>query len=363
MTRVRAFFRAAIPAVALAGLAAAGTAEKTGDPLAAEIERLSAILRNGTESSEIWNDVKQGSQPALDRAEQALRDGRRLLAIQRLAPPMTNVVGAAYVAERPAAVRTDSGFEAERERMGGVLRAELGQPSPSAFDGVQPAAVRALGEAALPQVRAFYDASLDYARNTMPVYGLFYLGSAKGAHDFAAFARELSQPAGKPAPPLRSLAVELDALETEMLKVYRPPASIDRHAEFIAASAALKEARELDAAGLRYGALLRYLQAALRFAPLRPAPATTPADALETKLASFDSGLSAGTVDDSIGRIFLEAAQSDLAQPPAGSSPVNASAIVDDVLPRFFAALEPAPPAARKPAPDVTVTLVRWPYT
>jgi hypothetical protein len=37
--------------------------------------------------------------------------------------------------------------------------------------------------------------------------------------------------------------------------------------------------------------------------------------------------------------------------------------LVADVLPRYFAALEPARPAPSRPAPKVTVTLVRWPYT
>ena len=66
---------------------------------------------------------------------------------------------------------------------------------------------------------------------------------------------------------MRRLSDELDALEGELLSAYKPPASIDRHREFIAASSTLKEARELDAAGLSYGALLRYLQAVLRVAP------------------------------------------------------------------------------------------------
>jgi hypothetical protein len=40
-----------------------------------------------------------------------------------------------------------------------------------------------------------------------------------------------------------------------------------------------------------------------------------------------------------------------------------AAAIAADVLPRYFAALAPAPPASAAPKADVTVTLVRWPYT
>ena len=44
-------------------------------------------------------------------------------------------------------------------------------------------------------------------------------------------------------------------------------------------------------------------------------------------------------------------------------APANAPAIVSDLLPRYLAALEPAKPAAARPEPRVTDTLVRWPYT
>jgi hypothetical protein len=152
---------------------------------------------------------------------------------------------------------------------------------------------------------------------------------------------------------VRALHAELDALETEMLAAYRPPASIEKHGQFIGASSTLKEARELDAAGLRYGALLRYLQAARQLAAIQE-PAPPGAGALAAKLRGLDARLSAGNVDHSLGRLFLEAAQSDAK---------DAGAIVNDVLPRYFAALEPAGPERAAPAPSVTVTLVRWPYT
>jgi hypothetical protein len=223
--------------------------------------------------------------------------------------------------------------------------------------------VRALGEAALPQVRIYYEASLEYGRNTMPDAGLFYLGVAQAQQEFTAFCRTLSRPSTLGAPPLRALDPELDALEAEVLAAYRPPASIDRHPEFIAASSTLKEARELNTLGLRYGALLRYLQARLRFAPLRPSPAPIDAAALAGRLRELDRRLSASGLDDSLGRLFLEAAQADVAAMKPGESPAAAAAIATDVLPRYFAALEPARPAAPGPAPRATVTLVRWPYT
>jgi len=327
------------------------TAGQTQDPLAAEIERWSAFLHSKPENHGFWAQVKKDNQPVLARAEEALRGGHRLLAMQRLANARANLATAEYLSTRPAGQRKElAGFEAEWARMGDVLRADL-KPSPSALDGVRPAALRALGEAALPQVRAYYDASLEYARNTVPEEGLYYLGSAQAQRELAELSRTLSAPSSRRAPPVRALAPDLDALETEMLAAYRPPTSIDRHGEFIVASSTLKEARELDAAGLRYGALLRYLEAALRFAPLRKAPPPAP----ESKhLDDLEARLAAGDVDHSLGQLFIEMAR---------ANPDTAAAIATDVLPRYFAAIEPARSEPPQPEPRVTVTLVRWPYT
>ncbi len=70
--------------------------------------------------------------------------------------------------------------------------------------------------------------------------------------------RSLLVPGKRRTPALRSVRPEIEALESDLLTLYRPPVSIDRHQEFIVANSTLKEARELDAAGLRYGALLRW---------------------------------------------------------------------------------------------------------
>jgi hypothetical protein len=327
----------------------------SNDPLAAEIERWSAFLRDTTSSDENWKDLKPGMEPAMARAEAALKDGRRLLALERLSAVRMNLAGFAYVNALPFDKRGDAAsLDSEWTRVGALLGAEAAVPSPSALDGVQPAAVRAEGEAALPQVRNYYDTSLDYGRATMPWSGLFYLGVAQAQRDFVTFCRTISARTDLKAPKVRSLAVELDALEADLLRAYRPPASIDRHSEFIGASAALKEARELDAAGLRYGALLRYLQASMRIDPLRPDPPQPDPAGLPKRLEAFESRLRQGGVDHSIGRLYLETAQ---------ANPAFAEAIARDVLPRYFAALAPVTPRPHKPAPSITVTLVRWPYT
>jgi hypothetical protein len=329
--------------VLLLALPACGGAAPTEakDPLTAEIEAARP-------------QVKPADQPALARAEEDLRAGRRLLAVQRFAEVKESLAVAAYLGQHRAGQLQD--FEAEWTRMGGVLRADLGAASPGAFKDVQPAAVRALAEAALPQVRGYYEASLEYGRNTMPDQGLYYLAGAQAQSNLIAFYRTLSASTSRHAPPVRPLHAELDALETELLAAYRPPASIDKHGQFIGISSTLKEARELDAAGLHYGALLRYLQTARQLAGLREA-SPLGADALAGRLRNLDARLAAGDVDHSLGRLFLEAAQ-------AGAP--DAGVIADDILPRYFAALEPARPEPvlpARPAPLVTVTLVRWPYT
>jgi hypothetical protein len=336
------------------------------DRLADDVARWSKYLKDNPSTDENWIEVKNATLPAMARTEEAMRDGHWYLALQRLAVARANLAAQVHVDETPALERRDmAAFEAEWARLGKSLAPDLKGPSPSALEGVTPAAVRAVAETALPQIRTFYDASLDYGHNTMAEAGFFYLASARAQKDFVELARSLSRPAenGGRAPALRSIAPEIDALEGDLLALYRPPASIDRHRDFITASSTLKEASELDGWGLRYGALLRYLQAAQRIDALRsPAPSLDGA-ALAARLAELGKRLDASGRDDSIGRIFLEAAQGDVAHVEAGKKPEAAVAIAEDVLPRYFAALEPTKPRSAAPAAEVTVTLVRWPYT
>src|SRR5262245_58887669 len=93
---------AALLALALAhppaGAASAGPAT---DPLAAEIERWSAFLKNNTSTDEFWTRVKESTAPVLERAGQALHDGRRWLALQRLAAVRVNLAAAESLERRP----------------------------------------------------------------------------------------------------------------------------------------------------------------------------------------------------------------------------------------------------------------------
>jgi len=231
----------------------------------------------------------------------------------------------------------------------------------AAAGSLRPALARALAEISLVQARESYFASLEYGRNTEPQYGLYYLGAAHAQRGFVDFLHALPAPPPSSAPRLRSLRPDIDALQARLLAAYRPPASIERHGEFIVASAALKEAREQDAAGHRYAALLRYLQAAQRTTMITQAGPAGPADAAaaRSRLEESEARLR-GDADHSIGRFFVERAETALA---TSGDEAAAAAIAGEVLPRYFAALEPAPAPAPSPAASVTVTLVRWPFT
>ena len=337
--------------------------QSQADPLAAEIDRWSALLAADARSDALWLDAKKGGETVLAQARQELQQGRRLVALERLAAAEQTLGAALYAIERPPAERKElAAFEAEWKRMGVALRDVVSAGEGNDLAGsIRPAFVRALAELSTAQARESYAASLEYGRNTEPQYGLYYLGAARAHRRFLDLARSLPPPQGGRAPALRSLSAEIDALQGDLLAAYRPPAAIEQHGDFIVASAALKEARELDGSGRRHAALLRYLQAAQRVAALRPATAVDSSSVkrrLEQSAARLDRA-----VDHSVGRFFVERAESALASSSAGGGEATAAAVVMDVLPRYFAALEPARAAASAREPQVTVTLVRWPFT
>jgi hypothetical protein len=343
---------AALPAIlAIAGVKARPPA---ADPLKSEIVRWSAWVRDTSSKDELIADARQSMGPLLARAEKAEADGRRGLALFRFAAARGNLAAAEWAASRPKAEREElPAFKAEWRRAGSTLgRAPK-------VEGALPVAVAAMAEIAAMESQSYYDAALSYGECTAPLYGLYYLGLASGQSDLARWLGALPAPAPRRAITLRSPAPEIERLQKRLLEAYRPPLSIDRHPEFIRASAALKEARELDAAGLRRGALLEVLYAALRAAPLLKAPALD-TSSLEPRVAELERRIAHDGRDHGIGELFLQLAREDLA---SGAHPTQAASVVAEVMPVYFAALGPAAArAAARPA-RVTVTLVRWPYT
>jgi hypothetical protein len=346
-------------AFVLSGGVQPGAHAASNDPLADEIHRWLSYAADTTTKDRFSQQVKPFSLPALRQIEAELEAGRRWSALHRLAAVRVNLTAAVYVNGIAPDRRTDADFEAEWRRIGADFARDSVRASN--FAGVTPAALRAEAEAILPQARIFQEASLDYGRNVETEIGLFYLGAALGQKSLAEFCRDLKEPAAGRAPPLRSIRPEIDELQGKLMAAYVPPASVDRHSEFIGASSVLKEARALDAMGCLHGAMLRYLMAVTRSTPLVAPSAARPRADVVRDLDRYATRFDAASVDHSIARIFIELARGELAASP-DSAPALSASIAAQVLPHYLAALEPrAVVAATKP--DLDVTLVRWPFT
>ncbi len=362
----RPVFASALVALAfvLASAHAPRAARAAGDPIADDLAHWRAYLAADTVTVGFLADVKRSVGPALASAEDALAKGRPSFALLRLGSVRTNLEPGRFAAPRSG--WTATAFDAEWQKLAPRFANDDVAREAMKRKGVTPMLARAFAQSFDAQGRETYAASLAYGRATEPLYGFYYLAQGVSQLDFAEFAARAGaslRPLGAArAPVLRGLQPEIKALRAEMLAAYKPPVSIDRHPEFIGASSATKEAMEYASQGLDEAALLRYLQAAVRFAPLRADRAPLAEDVLEAKTREWTERLAESGVDHSIAQLFLDVAAGDRDTARAGHA-VVASAVVEDVLPRYWAALSPAArPVAAKPA-QATVTLVRWPYT
>jgi hypothetical protein len=234
----------------------------------------------------------------------------------------------------------------------------IGAPVPRASSSLAlPAFVDALASAAEGKAPATYRASRPFAEDTDLTSGLYYLGESQASMEYGAFVRALPWTSAPPRPAFRSIAAELDAYDADMTSRYETMRR-DDHPTYIVASAALKQARALDASGHYTGALFEYLLSKYVFSPLR-GPAS--ASASVERIAAARQALGADR-DHSIAEFFLQLAEEGV----GGGSPAqlrNAAAVLDDVLPAYQSAIAAASTTAAAAAARVTITLVRWPFT
>ena len=324
------------------------------DPLAQEIGRWKNFLNTNTSTSENWVSIRDSTRPLVERAENALKADRRNLAIHILAALRTNLAAQKYVQEHHVTPTTElSALEKEWTR----LSADLQEPrQPFDFKRL-PASIRAVAEAAFSEIKVYYDASLEYGKNTMPEYGFFYIGLSQGQLEFARLLQQFETQKSLQTPKLSGLAGQIDALEDQLLSEYKPPASIEQHPNFIRASGLIKQAHELQAAGLEYGALYRTLYARQILSKITsPGKSITNQEVLN-RTNAVAGRLKEPGVDHSLGWMFVELANEE---PYNGET---ARTVFEEILPIYFAAFEPSKEERVKGAPAATVTLVRWPYT
>src|SRR5687768_13079979 len=146
------------------------------DPLASEIAKWKHFIETNSSTSENWTAIKESSLPVMQRAEAALKAGRRNLALHVLAAARTNLAAQKYVQEHLVNAETKLAVLEEEWKK---VRPTLQSPEkPKSLDQL-PASVRAIAEASYSEIKVYYDASLDYAKSTMPEYGFFYVGRSE----------------------------------------------------------------------------------------------------------------------------------------------------------------------------------------
>ena len=201
--------------------------------------------------------------------------------------------------------------------------------------------------------------------------GLAYNGLAKGMMEFAVWAAGLKFPAGAQST-IPSARAGISDLEKEVLQAYNRPGVAEQQIRFNQVNATLKFAGELDHAGKNEGALQQLLRAALAFGSLNGAAENqnNPGEVQKQLLAAKDR-FSGNSNDQSIGQMYWEIAQSELAASASSKTyttgNLRAAIIVSDVLPRYFRSMNGGTTAgavaASASGAKVTITLVRWPYT
>jgi len=289
----------------------------------------------------------------LQRAEKALAAGHRNFALHLLSIVHSNLSAERYRNHPPGNSKNLSDLEKEWQKKGPELQSAAKR---SNFKQI-PASVRAVAEASLSEVKPLYDSSLEYGKSTTPEYGFFYLGSSQARLELARLLSTMQTQSLLKPPVFAGLANEIDAMEDAILAEYKPPASIEHHPVFIRASGLLKQAQELYAAGMHYGALYKMLDARSQLSKITDAGQSITVEETKKRAAEMSARLNQDKADHSIALIFLEFA---LEQPHDGE---KAHAIFKNVLPHYFSALQLSKFKKQKESFVATVTLVRWPYT
>lgn len=366
------FRRVAIVALVLAGVVgiAAATnaaigqvgATEAKEQIASEIQRLQQLP--AAKSADAANDLD-----ALRQSSNSLDSGLLFASLYQLQSPFFDLVMQQYVSTAGDVHDMDA-FEKEWQRAGAELSKEESALTEAKLRAL-PAAVRALVEANQLQSRTLYNAGHLYGQETGVQNGLAYNGLAKGMMEFAVWAAGLKFPAGSRSM-VPSAGNGISGLEKEVLQAYNRPGVAEQQIRFNQVNSTLKFAAELDRAGKNEGALQQLLRAALAFGSLNGAAENqnNPGEIQKQLLAAKDR-FSGNSNDQSIGEMYWEIAQSELAASANSKTyttgNLRAAIIVSDVLPRYFRSMSGGTTAeavaAGASSAKVTITLVRWPYT
>lgn len=364
LVRLIALFYATFLLIANVNAFAQGAAVQTK----AEIERVQQSLKDKPIANTDIPELNSEIEGSLKGATAALESGQLYLSLESLGRAEDYVQGARTLDAKAGDIKDSlPAFESEWGKASVQLTA-LDKSARGKDWSRTTAAIRAISEAAQGRAIPLMEGSRGFATATKPKDGLFYMGQAQGEADFAIFVAQLNSPRKAAPIPLRSMLSELETLQEKTNAAFQPPRSIDMHPRFIALNSTIKSARELDSSKSYAGALYQYLEAVRHYGMLDPVvPDVAKQASLRNTVSEEMKKVAASRRDDSIAQIFLERASGWLNKPDgAAASPDEWRAvqvILQQVLPAYYAALNPAAPRQQRAGHTATLTLVRWPYT
>jgi hypothetical protein len=349
-------------------LASCAVAQDAATQIRNELERLQKFAAAQQADDQLWKDLKPGVDRFLTMANVSLRSGNLYYAVEAIGKANQYIVGYRWSKQDSEVLKKGAEAFQKNWKESHVALASLEQTTRQKNWTGLPAAVRALVESHQGQVGPSLEGGRAFANlNDFPG-GYYYLGEGRGNEESARFAASISLQRKGTAFVPRSILPELQKLQDRTNVAFVPPRSIEKHPQFIRLNATLKTAAELDAAKLYAGALYQYLQA-LSYFEAMDAPAPDAAKQGQLKAAIENARREAKTSgrDDSIAELFVQRAEALIATKSGVEASAeewkNAAAVVDYVIPAYYAALKShaAQPVHNKDA--VTLTLVRWPYT
>jgi hypothetical protein len=366
-------------AIVLLGLLPVLGPTATGQDASAQIKNQIDHLRQALETKPVsrpeWKEAIPDIAESLQRADDDLRAGRLYVSLEELAgawDSLRGIEGATQKTEEQLLKDGLPGVESELKVMQIELTAFEKQSTQKNWDAA-PVVVRALAEKATVRTLTLLKGAHGFAiltdvgkRGLSENYAsaLYYAGESKAQAQFNAFCNTLDLRRKSGAFPLRSISPELQRLQTRVMAAYRPPHSVRHHADFIRLNATLKLAGELDAAKLYAGALYQYLDATQQFALFDAAmPEVAKQSRLRKSLQKMSADLDGSQQDHSIAQLFIERAEAGLTRSPSAAGWIAVETIVEQALPAYFTVLKASPSSEHQAPAEVTVTLVRWPYT
>jgi hypothetical protein len=266
-----------------------------------------------------------------------LTQGKVYVAFERLADSQDILESAAFLTSHEKEVKEPKEFLALWEADGQGLEAEAARLQKEGFSG-RSALVQSWGEISTYRILTHHRASKMYAKVGIPG-GLYYLGNAHAAANFASFCARLDDAPSGALPRFRPLAdVEAELSKTTIAAYGLGDAATIHHKNFIRLDSALKEARQLIADHREYGAVASILEARFRLGLIQKDP-NTPLAAPDPDREPYRSRLLDPAFDHSLARSLWERALDRLAS-SEDNDRREAVVLLDEVIPFYFQLLE-----------------------